>query len=207
MNENKQAETKPVDQAPKSEHPEEVLSPKRRTALVTYLSILFAVAFLFVALMMVAETQRLRTLYQELVDNNQKASASLTGLTGNINALQEENELLSQTKKDLEAQVAELQEQLTDVEANLQDRDRALESLQGEKDALEQEKQGLETEKETLSQNLQSAIDVSELVYQAAEANDKGDLEALKSLLDQIAELKDFLSPTEAELVDSLHVD
>ena len=41
------------------------LSPRRRTALVTYLSILFAAAFLFVAIMMVVETKRLKTMNQE----------------------------------------------------------------------------------------------------------------------------------------------
>ena len=203
MNE-KQTDVTQVDQAPKSEHPEEVLSPKRRTALVTYLAILFAVAFLFVALVMVMETKRLRTMNQELQDTNQKTSASLTG---NINALQEENQILSDTNKDLEEQVAELQAQLDAAQTSLQQRDQSLETLTGEKEALIREKEALETEKETLSQQLQDAKNVSELVYQAVAANEEGDLETLKSLLDQIAELKDFLSPTEQEVVDSLHID
>ena len=83
------------------------LSPRRRTALVTYLAILFAAAFLFVAIVMVLETKKLKTINEELQSSSQKTSASLTN---NINALQQENQSLSAENEKLQSRIGELVE-------------------------------------------------------------------------------------------------
>ena len=55
-----------VDHTPPPQDPSQVLSPRRRTALVTYLAFLFALAFLFVALTMAMETKRVKQINEAL---------------------------------------------------------------------------------------------------------------------------------------------
>lgn len=180
------------------------LSPRRRTALVTYLSILFAAAFLFVAIMMVVETKRLKTMNQELQHDSQKNAATLTN---NINALQEENQKLSKDNKDLEDRIAELEtaaEQAAAEQAELTGR---LEEAAREKERLNQQLRELHEQKEDAEQKIQDAVKVSELLQNAIAADDDGDMEGLKELLDQIEPLKELLSETEKELYESLIID
>ena len=194
-NENKAAETQTPVQEP--------LSPRRRTALVTYLSILFAVAFLFVALVLVAETKRLKTMNEELQDNSQKTSASLTN---NINALQQENRRLSDANSALEKQVKGLEEaalQAGEENAELQGR---IDLLTEDKRQLEEEQTGLQEQIDALTKQAQDAVEVSELLHRALAADEEGDLETLQTLLDQIEEKKELLSPTEQEIYEELKI-
>ena len=180
------------------------LSPRRRTALVTYLSILFAAAFLFVAIMMVVETKRLKTMNQELQHDSQKNAATLTN---NINALQEENQKLSKDNKDLEDRIAELETAAEQAAAEQTELTGRLEEAAREKERLNQQLRELHEQKEEAEQKIQDAVKVSELLQNAIAADDDGDMEGLKELLDQIEPLKELLSETEKELYESLIID
>ena len=180
------------------------LSPRRRTALVTYLSILFAAAFLFVAIMMVVETKRLKTMNQELQHDSQKNAATLTN---NINALQEENQKLSKDNKDLEDRIAELETAAEQAAAEQTELTGRLEEAAREKERLNQQLRELHEQKEDAEQKIQDAVKVSELLQNAIAADDDGDMEGLKELLDQIEPLKELLSETEKELYESLIID
>ena len=182
------------DHTPTPTDHSQVLSPRRRSALVTYLAILFAVAFLFVALMMVVEAKRLKTM-------NQQTSASLTN---NINALQAENQKLSGSNKELSARIAELE---AEADTAAQEKDALqtrLDQLTQELAAKEAECGALQTQMEELNQRALDAVEVSELLHKAINADEEGDLEGLRELLDQIEALKDLLSPTEAEIYEEL---
>ena len=180
------------------------LSPRRRTALVTYLSILFAAAFLFVAIMMVVETKRLKTMNQELQHDSQKNAATLTN---NINALQEENQKLSKDNKDLEDRIAELETAAEQAAAEQTELTGRLEEAAREKERLNQQLRELHEQKEDAEQKIQDAVKVSELLQNAIAADDDGDMEGLKEMLDQIEPLKELLSETEKELYESLIID
>lgn len=197
MNEN---ETNSVNtQSPQ----QETLSPRRRSALVTYLSIMFAVAFLFVAVMMVAETKRLKTMNEELQDSSQKTSASLTN---NINALQEENRKLSEANDSLQEQLEEQEASARAAEEQLAELQERLELLEEKKQALEQEKTRLKEQLKEMSRQAEDAVEVSELLHQALAADEAGDLEQLQELLDRIEPLKQFLSATEQTLYEELKI-
>ena len=213
MNETEQQKDQAlVDHEPQSEDPSQVISPKRRVALVSYLAILFAVAFLLVAIVMVLETKRLKTMNQELKDSSQRTSASLTN---NINALQAENQVLSETNKTQVqggssfegVEVTTVQAQLAESQREAAEKDAQIQGLELDKESLEQEKAELETQAETLTQQVQDAIRVSELIYQAVEADDHGRMTELKELLEQIEPLKELLSETELELYENLVID
>ena len=170
------------DQALEKPAAEQVLSPRRRTALVSYLSIMFAAAFLFVALMMVFEAKRLKTMNEELKDSSQKTSASLTS---NINALQAENQKLSEQNEALTARIGELESAAAEAETEMAE---------------------LRAEIDVLIQEAHDAVTVSELLHQAMAADEAGDLEKLQELLDQIEPLEGLLSPTEAEIYEELKI-
>ena len=183
---------------------EEKLSPKRRFALVTYLAILFAVAFLLVALMLVAETRRLKTMNEELKDSSQKTSASLTN---NINALQEENTKLSEKNAALEAQLSALDADAKAAEEQNQALQAELDARSAAQAQLEADKQALEEQVQTLTKQAEDAVQVSELLHKAIAANDAGKLDRLQKLLNEMEPLKDLLSATELELYESLVID
>lgn len=187
----------------KAENKPEQLSPRRRSALVTYLAILFAVAFLFVALMMVFEAKRLKTMNQELQDSSQKTSASLTN---NINALQAENQLLSKQNEDLNTRIGTLESEAAQKDGRIEELQSKQEGDAAELARLEQELSALEEEKKAAEQRTQDAIRVSELLHKALAADEKGKLERLQELLAEIEPLEDLLSETEREIYEELKI-
>ena len=192
------------DHTPAPEDPSQTLSPRRRTALVTYLAFLFALAFLFVALTMALEAKRVKMINEALEDSSQKTSASLTS---SINALQKENCSLLDNKAQLEAQLAELQGALKNSVDQEQNSSKQIEACKSEIQKLEAEKAELLTQLETLNQQAQDAVTVSELLQKAIALNEDGNLSSLSEVLSQIEPLKDLLSETEKEIYDSLVVD
>ncbi len=193
-----------VDHTPPPQDPSQVLSPRRRTALVTYLAFLFALAFLFVALTMAMETKRVKQINEALEDSSQKTSASLTG---SINALQEENHLLTESKGKLEEQLAQLEASLSDARETETAQTRELEELKEKLKLAEAEKSELLAKIEALTQQTQDAVTVSELLQKAIVLNESGNITELSELLNQIAPMKDLLSPTEREIFESLMID
>ena len=196
------------EEAKRTEQPEQKpegptepqLSPRRRSALVTYLAILFAVAFLFVALMMVFETRRLKTMNQELQDNSQKNAATLTN---NINALQEENRNLSGQNEALQTRLSELEAAAEAEQSALR---AEIEGLTEAAAAKESEREALEAQVAELTQKAEDAVRVSELLHQALAADEAGELEELQSLLEEIEGLQELLSETEQEIYEELKI-
>lgn len=193
-----------VDHTPPPQDPSQVLSPRRRTALVTYLAFLFALAFLFVALTMAMETKRVKQINEALEDSSQKTSASLTG---SINALQQENRLLTESKGQLEEQLAQLEASLSDARETETAQTRELEELKEKLKLAEAEKSELLAKIEASNQQTQDAVTVSELLQKAIVLNESGNMTELSELLNQIAPMKDLLSPTEREIFESLMID
>ena len=196
------------DHTPPPEDNSQVLSPGRRSALVTYLAILFAVAFLFVAVAMAVESKRLKATNEALQDSSQKTSASLTG---SINALQEENQQLIQSKDELTAQVADLEISLQTARQETEEQKQSftdqLEQINGEKQALEAEKAELQAQIEALTKKAQDAITVSELLQSAVAANEDGDMTLLEEIMGKITPLQEYLSASEKEIFESLVID
>lgn len=182
---------------------QETLSPRRRTALVSYLAVLFAAAFLFVALVMVMETKRLKTMNRELQDSSQKTSASLTN---NINALQDENRRLSDAVQEKDERILALEAAAAEAAASAEGLQAQIDALKSEKEELLAEKAELELRIRSEGERTENAVQVSELLHRALAADESGDLEGLQALLDQIEPLKDLLSPTEQEIYEELKI-
>ena len=185
-----------------AEQPQQ-LSPRRRTALVTYLAILFAAAFLFVAIVMVLETKKLKTLNEELKDSSQKTSASLTN---NINALQQENQSLSAENEKLQSRIGELEESDAMQDEALAELQQQLNTAATENAELDQQLSELHQQLEEADQKTQDAVRVSELLHKAMAADERGRLEKLQELLEEIEPLEDLLSETEREIYEELKI-
>ena len=196
-NSDQTAEQAPVEQS------EAQLSPKRRSALVTYLSVLFAVAFLFVALMMIMEARRLKTMNEELKDSSQKTSASLTN---NINALQAENQKLSQRNEELDLIISRLEEEAKNETARTKALQARLDTAEAEITRMEAELATASEALEEANQKSEDAIRVSELLQEAISADLRGQMNKLQELLEQIEPLKDLLSATEQEIYEELKI-
>lgn len=187
---------------------EEALSRKRRTALVSYLAILFAVAFLLVALSMVIENKRLQSTNAAIKNDSQKTSANLNKT---ITDMQTENDELTEQISALQQQLDELQTEADRQAAEAEDQ---ISALTAERDGLQEEKTALEAEKTELSEALADAeqraadaVEVSELLQKAIAANDEGKHKTLQYCLEKIEPLKDLLSPSELEWYESLIMD
>jgi chromosome segregation ATPase len=179
------------------------LSPRRRTALVTYLAILFAAAFLFVAIVMVLETKKLKTINEELQSSSQKTSASLTN---NINALQQENQSLSAENEKLQSRIGELVESAALQDEALAELQQQLNTAATEQADMEQQIGELQQRLEEARQNTQDAVRVSELLHQLMAADEDGDMEKVRELLDEIEPLADLLSETERDIYEELKI-
>ena len=222
-----EAEKQPVEEKESAADEKEgaILSHKRRTALVAYLSILFAVAFLLVAVSMIIENQRLQ-------DSNSQNTATLNG---KIADLQDEYNQLMKKSKEQEGELSTLQTSLEEANRTAESQTAEILELTGKRDELTAEKEGLTAELETLTaefeeltaqhtelseqndslkadkQELEQKADDLEKVYdlliRAKAADESGDYAALEELLEQIEPLKDLLSDDATELYESLIID
>lgn len=115
-----------------AEAPVEVLSAKRKVALLWYLGVLFLVAFLFVAISLVIQMRDSRSTISELTQNNSSALA-------NVEKLQQQNRELQERAQQSSDAVEAQQAQIDDLTGQLEQKEAAIESLQNQIDALKQD--------------------------------------------------------------------
>lgn len=173
------------------------LSRKRRTALIAYLAILFAVAFLVVALSMILENRKLRNSNQALEDSNRSASASSATALEKAEALQDENRRLSET---IAAQEDEKQQLLADAAAAQAEKDAAL----AEREPLAQENERLSQENEALTAKQKETARVLELLCQAIAAERDGLQDEFVTAMRELAPLTELLPESGKPIYDSL---
>ena len=127
-----------------------------------------------------------------------------------INALRAENRKLSEKNTALSVQIEALEKALAAAATKIT-------GLQAEIDRLQEEAAARETaQAEALAamqvrideqtQRAADAVTVSELLHRALAADEAGDMNGLQKLLDRIEELKDLLSPTEADIYEELKI-
>ena len=163
-------EEKPHEEAPQPEGeapapPEAPLSPGRKQALVTYLALLLALAFLVVAISLFIQQRSSEGTIDTL---NQNANQALA----RAELLQEENESLRSSNKSLQAELDALNEQLEELEDSLEDRDATIESMQQSLDDAAKELENAKTEAETQLSNQRTAYTALIQALQAQENND-----------------------------------
>lgn len=171
--ESKKQETAPEEKTP--------LDDKKKNALLRYITILFAVAFLFVLFSMLLQMRDSQATISEL---NQSSASALQ----KAEQLQEHNQQLQEENDSLQAQIEALQQEV----------DKLTESDQSEE--IEQLREELELAKG----KTQNAY---ELLLQAMELQTPGSQEgnvAFSKALDNLESLKDYLGETGLKVYNRL---
>lgn len=155
---------------------EQPLTTKKKRAMLEYMAIMFAAAFLLVAV----------SLLIKVIDMKGEMEAANTGARENIALLQ----------KDLDAaraESAELQTKLDEAETRLSEAEKARETL-------EKTLESAQKENDTLSRRAQA----NELLVSAQAALEQGDYAALRSHLEALGAYADALKDDGAALYEIL---
>ena len=192
MTETAPAETAEAAPAPAKEG--EALSRKRRTALVVYLAVLFAVAFLLVALSLVVENRHLQSA-------SEQTSASLNG---RIAELQNEYAKLQGQNSEMETRIAGLENEAAARQTELEALQQQLAEKDREKEDLIREKSNLAVEREIAVKKAQDVLKAHELLFAAQAADEEGNFARLQELMEELAPLRYLLCPTARDIYESL---
>ena len=114
MDENKDVRQAEPQNAPQDKQPAP-LSEARKTALLRYMAVLFAVAFLLVLLSLILQAHSSKATISELTQTSSSALSNVEQLQAQNRDLQDEKQTLTQEKSELEAQVEDLQKQLDET--------------------------------------------------------------------------------------------
>ena len=96
------------------------LDEKRKTALLRYVAILFAVAFVLVLISLLGQARHSKTAITELSQTSSSALQKAEQLQQDNQSLSEANEELVQDKKYLQQQVEQLTEEIETLEEELE---------------------------------------------------------------------------------------
>ena len=186
---NKPAENEVSQSAPEAPEPAEKkpLSDKKKTALLRYMAILFAAAFVLVLVSLVLQMHNSQQTISEL---NETKSNALT----NAEQLQAQNRELQQDKTDLQSQLDDLQKQLDDEKAMNEDLQKASDDAEAQLTATQEENQ--------------RAIDYTKEAYDAlmvaVSATTKEGNVTYSKAMDSLKLLHIYLSESACEIYKSL---
>ena len=175
----------PQDKAPEAK-PRSGLSEKRKRALINYMAILFAVAFLLVALSLAIQYRDSQNTISQLGANARTAMEKAENL-------QDENQRLSEELSNAKASLDQKAQELEDVQNAMADLETANEALKGANTELNQEKLD--------AMNTAAAY---QHLARALAAQESGDDAALHSAMDQLKTLSKYLSAQDQALYQTL---
>lgn len=179
-------EEKPHQEAPKKEE-EAPLSPRRKQALVTYMALLLALAFLIVTVSLFIQQQHSEGTINTL---NQNANQALS----RAEQLQTENENLRSSNKSLQSQVDRLTAELDAANTALEDAIGSLDDLEASYDDL----QDAQTQSQEALQAMTKAQAGSTTAYnaliRALQAKQKGNRKELSEAMELLADYHQYLS-------------
>lgn len=175
--------------------PEQKAKPERsRNALLRYLTILFAFAFLLVLLSYLIQMRNMNTTVSEL---NKTSSNALS----NAEALQATNQSLMEEKAALEDQIDALEDQIDALNDQVEsEKAGASEAAETSQSRIEE----LETALRAQQQTYDDTLAAYESLTKAAAAWDSGDVAALREAVGELNGKTEFLSESGAALYEAL---
>lgn len=169
---------------------EQPLTTKKKRAMLEYMAIMFAAAFLLVAV----------SLLIKVIDMKGEMEAANTGARENIALLQKDLDAARAESAELQTQLdeanaaaSEAADKLTDAESRLSEAEKSCETLEKTLDAAQKEN-------DTLSRRAQA----NELLVSAQAALEQGDYAALRSHLTALEAYADALRENGAALYETL---
>ena len=190
-----------------NENEKPALDERKKSALLRYVAIMFAVAFLLVLFSLLGQMRNSMSTISEL---NQSSSSALQKAEKlqeyNLN-LELENQELSLEMEELKETCAELEAQIADLQKELEGTGEHNEDLQETSGALQQELDNLRKDYGLQSETLENTVRAYELLSQLQNTVTPGDQDgnaAAESLIDELKTLESYLGDTARQTFENL---
>lgn len=169
---------------------EQPLTTKKKRAMLEYMAIMFAAAFLLVAI----------SLLIKVIDMKGEMEAANTGARENIALLQKDLDAARAESAELQTQLNEANAAASEAADKLTDAETRLSEAEKARETLEKTLESAQKENDTLSRRAQA----NELLVSAQAALEQGDYAALRSHLEALEAYADALKDDGAALYEIL---
>lgn len=169
---------------------EQPLSTKKKRAMLEYMAIMFAAAFLLVAI----------SLLIKVIDMKGEMEAANTGARENIALLQKDLDAARAESAELQTKLDEANTASSEAADKLSDAETRLSEAEKARETLEKTLESAQKENDTLSRRAQA----NELLVSAQAALEQGDYAALRSHLEALGAYADALKDDGAALYETL---
>lgn len=169
---------------------EQPLTTKKKRAMLEYMAIMFAAAFLLVAV----------SLLIKVIDMKGEMEAANTGARENIALLQKDLDAARAESAELQTQLDEANAASSEAADKLSDAETRLSEAEKARETLEKTLESAQKENDTLSRRAQA----NELLVSAQAALEQGDYAALRSHLTALEAYADALKDDGAALYETL---
>ena len=169
---------------------EQPLTTKKKRAMLEYMAIMFAAAFLLVAI----------SLLIKVIDMKGEMGAANTGARENIALLQKDLDAARAESAELQTKLDEANTASSEAADKLSDAETRLSEAEKARETLEKTLESAQKENDTLSRRAQA----NELLVSAQAALEQGDYAALRSHLEALGAYADALKDDGAALYETL---
>lgn len=169
---------------------EQTLTTKKKRAMLEYMAIMFAAAFLLVAI----------SLLIKVIDMKGEMEAANTGARENIALLQKDLDAARAESAELQTKLDEANAASSEAADKLSDAETRLSEAEKARETLEKTLESAQKENDTLSRRAQA----NELLVSAQAALEQGDYAALRSHLEALGAYADALKDDGAALYETL---
>ena len=169
---------------------EQPLTTKKKRAMLEYMAIMFAAAFLLVAI----------SLLIKVIDMKGEMEAANTGARENIALLQKDLDAARAESAELQTKLDEANTASSEAADKLSDAETRLSEAEKAREPLEKTLESAQKENDTLSRRAQA----NELLVSAQAALEQGDYAALRSHLEALGAYADALKDDGAALYETL---
>lgn len=169
---------------------EQPLTTKKKRAMLEYMAIMFAAAFLLVAI----------SLLIKVIDMKSEMEAANTGARENIALLQKDLDAARAESAELQTKLDEANTASSEAADKLSDAETRLSEAEKARETLEKTLESAQKENDTLSRRAQA----NELLVSAQAALEQGDYAALRSHLEALGAYADALKDDGAALYETL---
>lgn len=169
---------------------EQPLTTKKKRAMLEYMAIMFAAAFLFVAI----------SLLIKVIDMKGEMEAANTGARENIALLQKDLDAARAESAELQTKLDEANAASSEAADKLSEAETRLSEAEKARETLEKTLESAQKENDTLSRRAQA----NELLVSAQAALEQGDYAALRSHLEALEAYADALKDDGAALYEIL---
>lgn len=173
------------------------LDERKKTALLRYVAIMFAVAFVFVLLSMFAQMRDSKSTISELNQSSTSALQKAEQLQENNQELEKENAYLEGRIEELEARLEAKEKELEKAQKKLQQAEEDYEALEEE---MEEQLKEKEQEKNAVAEAYERLLELQEVVTPGIQQGN----EAAETLLEELEDYAHLLKDHAKKLYENL---